>query len=64
MRDAGITLEGSSLESDDVQKRGAMVDAQTPDGLYVYTVAERADAAAFIYKTIGEMVAEGQRFET
>ena len=58
MRDAGITLEGNTVETLDVEERGAMVDAETPDGLYVYTVAERAAAAAFIYKRIGEMVAK------
>ena len=58
MRDAGITLEGNTVETLDVEERGAMVDAETPDGLYVYTVAERAAAAAFIYNEIGEMVAK------
>ena len=53
MQDAGITLEGNTVETQDVEERGAMVDAQTPDGLYVYTVAERAAAAAFIYKRSG-----------
>jgi hypothetical protein len=58
MKDAGFTLEGSTIESNDVAERGAAVDAQTPDGMYIYTAAERANAADFIYQTIGEQVAK------
>jgi hypothetical protein len=58
MKDAGFTLEGATVEPDDVEFRGAQVDSQTPDGLYVYTSAERATAAQFIYEELGEMVAK------
>ena len=41
MKDAGITLEGATLEANDIAERGAAVDAQTADGTYIYTAAER-----------------------
>jgi hypothetical protein len=58
MTDAGFTLEGSTIEPDDVQHRGAQADALTPDGMYLYTTLERAAAAQFIYDQLGELVAK------
>jgi hypothetical protein len=58
LKDSGFTLEGAVIEEDDVTFRGAQVDPQTEDGLYVYTVGERAAAAQFIYNEIAEQVAK------
>jgi hypothetical protein len=57
MKDVNFTLEGAALEPEDVA-RGRLVDAATPDGLYLYPESKRQVAAKFIYDTIYDLAAE------
>lgn len=50
-KQAGIELEGADLEPADVLQL-AMRDDATPDGLYLYTAAERSRAGDWLYNEV------------
>jgi hypothetical protein len=57
MGDAGFTLEGGVLEPHD-DDREAEIDADTPDGLYLYRPEERLAAGEWLYQYTYDSVNE------
>ena len=54
LESGSLTVEASDLEPTDVRK-GAAVRAGTPEGLYLYTAAERKSAGEYLYEKVYKM---------